>query len=123
MIRCGTTELWFEEPIVGEDAQAPSTEGLTAWPPLSEGDRRLLVVFTRPFVRTPESEITVVRPPKNSEIADELGYSEETIRKRLKELYRRFELTDLPNDRRRQELALRARLHRDVLAARSGGYG
>lgn len=115
VIRCGTTELRFEEPIVGDDAQAPSTEGLTAWPSLSEGDIKLLVVFTRPFVRIPESQLAGVRPPKNSEIADELGYTEEAIRKRLKELYRRFDLTDLPNDRRRQELALRARLHRDVL--------
>jgi len=122
VIKCGTTELRFGEPMVGDDAQAPSTEGLTAWPPLSEGDRRFLVVFTRPFGRIPESQLAGVRPPKNSEIADELGYSEQTIRKRLKELYRKFDLADLPNDRRRQELALRARIHRGVLSERSGGY-
>jgi len=123
VIRCGTTELRFEEePMVRDHAQAPSTEGLTAWPPLSEGDRRLLVVFTRPFVRIPESQLAGIRPPKNREIADELGYSDQAIRKRLKELYRKFDLADLPNDRRRQELALRARIHRGVLAERSGGY-
>jgi pSer/pThr/pTyr-binding forkhead associated (FHA) protein len=120
MITCGTTELCFEEPITNEEAQAPSTEGLIAWPPLSAGDCALLVVFTRPFIRTPESQFAGLRPPKNREISEELGYTEETIRKRLKELYRKFHLTDLPNDRRRQELALRARLHRGVLAERRG---
>lgn len=121
LIRCGTTELRFEEPTASESAQAPSTEGLKAWPPLSERERTLLVVFTRPFMRIPESQLAGVRPPKNSEIAEELGYTEQTIRKRLKELYRKFDLTDLPHDRRRQELALRARLHRGVLVERGRG--
>jgi len=118
LIRCGTTELRFEEPDLPRAAQAPSTEGITAWPTLSERDCALLVVFTRPFMRALESQLASVRPPKNSEIAEELGYSEAAIRKRLKDLYRKFKLTDLPNDQRRHELAVRARLHREVLAQR-----
>ena len=118
VIRCGSTELRFEEPVLARMSQAPSTESLTSWPPLSAKELEFLVVFTRPFARVPESQLDAVRPPKNSEIADELGYSLPAIRKRLKELYRKFGLTDLTHDRRRLELAQRARLHREVLARR-----
>ena len=120
VIRCGSTELRFIEPDPTEHDHVPSTHGLTAWPPLTVKECAFLVAFTRPFMRLPESQLAGVRPPKNSELAVELGYSEPAIRKRLKDLYRKYQLTDLSNEARRSELALRARLHRDVLAWHRG---
>ena len=47
-------------------------------------------------------------PPSNSELAEALGVSTEAVRSHLKTLFRLFEIPDLPQNRKRAELARRA---------------
>jgi hypothetical protein len=47
-------------------------------------------------------------PPSNSELAESLGVSTEAVRSQLKVLFKLFELPDLPQNRKRAELARRA---------------
>ena len=105
LIRVGSTNVVFRDP--GERAaetrpalDAAGVAGLTA------AQKRVLVALCRPLLAT-DSDIAGA-PPANAEMAAALNVSVEAIRSQMKSLFRLFEVPDLPQIRKRAELARRA---------------
>jgi DNA-binding CsgD family transcriptional regulator len=70
---------------------------------VTAAQRRLLESLCRPVLERAGSA-----PASNREIADELGISVDTVKGTLGALFERFELTTLPQNAKRAELAARA---------------
>ncbi len=103
IVRFGATEVLFRSPEAesGETARvANPAAGLGITP----GQQRVLVALCRPLLDASEPGAT---PPSNSELAEALGVSTEAVRTHLKALFKLFELPDLPQNRKRAELARR----------------
>lgn len=98
----GSTEVLYRDPAeqAGETAPASSR---AAVPGISAAQRRVLLALCRPLLA---ADATV--PPSNREIATELTVSVEAVRSHLKILFKLFEVPDLPQNRKRAELARRA---------------
>lgn len=104
-IRVGRTLLAFTAPVtdnsgatVGAPAGAPIADELTAT------QRRILAALCRPLV-----EAGGLAPPaSNREIAATVHLSVEGVKGQLRTLAERFGLADLPQNRKRLELAERA---------------
>jgi DNA-binding CsgD family transcriptional regulator len=71
---------------------------------LSEAERRVLVALCRPLI-TPSSAAT---PASNKEIAEELSLSLDGVKTQVRVLFGKLEVGDLPQNRKRAELANRA---------------
>lgn len=71
---------------------------------LTPGQRRVLIALCRPLLAAEPSSA----PATNPEIAAELVLSVEGVRTQMRALFERFELGDLPRQRKRDELARRA---------------
>jgi hypothetical protein len=104
VIRVGATEVLFRNPAV-EAGETPRVSGHAAVAGITPGQRRVLVALCRPLLDASQPGAT---PPSNSELAGALGVSTEAIRTHLKTLFKVFELPDLPQNRKRAELARRA---------------
>jgi pSer/pThr/pTyr-binding forkhead associated (FHA) protein len=78
-----------------------SREG--AAPQLSPAQERVLHALCRPVAADPYAG-----PPSNREIADELYVSVETVKSHMRVLFERFGVEELPQNRKRAELARRA---------------
>lgn len=104
LLRFGGTAVLFRDPAseAGETPRVASHEAVAG---ITPGQRRVLVALCRPFLDAREPGAT---PPSNSELAQALGVSTEAVRSHLKALFRTFELPDLPQNRKRAELARRA---------------
>ena len=72
---------------------------------ITPGQRRVLVALCRPLSTSPSPARRRRRIP---ELAAALGVSTEAVRSHLKALFRLFEIPDLPQNRKRAELARRA---------------
>jgi DNA-binding NarL/FixJ family response regulator len=70
---------------------------------LTDAQRRVLLALCRPFASQ-----AVAAPASNREIAAELSVSVEAVRTQLRALFERFGIPDLPQNRKRAELARRA---------------
>ena len=103
LLRFGATEALYRNPA-GEADETPPVSGQAAVAEISQAQRRVLVALCRPLL---EAEQTT-SPPSNREIADDLTVSVEAVRSHLKTLFRLFEVPDLPQNRKRAELARRA---------------
>ena len=104
VVRVGATDLLFRNPLMamGETIRGPGPAGVAGVTP---SQQRVLVALCRPLL---ESEGPGATPPSNSELAEALGLSTEAIRSHLKTLFKLFEVPDLPQNRKRAELARRA---------------
>jgi pSer/pThr/pTyr-binding forkhead associated (FHA) protein len=104
VVRVGATDLLFRNPLVetGETVRGPGAAGVAGVTP---SQQRVLVALCRPLLETEGPGAT---PPSNSELAEELGLSTEAVRSHLKTLFKLFEVPDLPQNRKRAELARRA---------------
>jgi pSer/pThr/pTyr-binding forkhead associated (FHA) protein len=102
VIHVGTTLLAFVAPLQ-EELRATDTTRRTLPPELSAAQRRVLQALCRPF-----AESAVVVPPSNREIADELVVSVDTVKTHLRALFELFGVPDMPQNRKRAELARRA---------------
>ena len=103
VLRFGQTEVLFRDP--GETPeQTASAEDAAALARLSEGQRQVLVALCRPLA-APGGFGT---PASNREIGEELHLSVDAVRTRLRALFDAFEVPDLPQNRKRAELARRA---------------
>lgn len=99
----GRTAIVFRAP--------PRSSGLTTVPgrraslidAVTEVDRRVLVALCRPLRDDPHA-----LPATNRMIADELSLAVGAVKKRLTALFVRFGLSDLPQSRKRQRLAVEA---------------
>jgi hypothetical protein len=104
LIRVGSTELMFRDPGEGAD-ETPAAAGPAAAAGVTAAQRRVLVALCRPLLAAAEVPAAT---PSNAEIATELTISVEAVRTHLKALFKLFEVPDLPQNRKRAELARRA---------------
>jgi pSer/pThr/pTyr-binding forkhead associated (FHA) protein len=72
-------------------------------PELSPAQRRVLGALCRPTLEGP-----FAAPASNREIADELVLGVETVKTHMRALFELFEISDLPQNRKRSELVRRA---------------
>ena len=104
MIRFGSTAVYYRDPAESSAETAPAAGGAHATE-VTPAQHRVLVALCRPLLDP------AARPPRaqsNREIAAELTISVEAVRSHLKQLFRLFEVPDLPQNRKRAELARRA---------------
>ena len=101
LIRVGRTMLSYD---IGETSSADATviagEG-PALPRLSDTQRRVLVALCRPL----RDGATFATPASNQQIADALHLSLDTVKMNLRTLFAAFELSELPQNRKRARLA------------------
>lgn len=103
-LRVGATQLLYRDPVAEADETARGS-GSAAIFGTTPGQKRVLVALCRPFLDAPGPGTT---PPSNQEVADALGISTEAVRTHLKTLFKLFEVPDLPQNRKRADLARRA---------------
>lgn len=104
VVRFGVTQLLYRDPA-DQAGATPRVSGHAAVAAITAGQRRVLVALCRPLLDAVEPGAT---PPSNSELAGSLGVSTEAVRSHLKTLFKLFEVPDLPQNRKRAELARRA---------------
>ncbi len=103
VLRFGRTEVLFRDPGQSPE-QTASADDAAELARLTEGQRQVLVALCRPLA-APGGFGT---PASNREIAQELHLSVDAVRTRLRALFDAFEVPDLPQNRKRAELARRA---------------
>ena len=103
VLRFGSTQVLYRNPEVEAEETPAMSSGATV-AGITEAQRRVLVALCRPLLETAEAGV----PPSNREIAAELTVSVEAVRSQLKALFRLFEVPELPQNRKRAELARRA---------------
>jgi hypothetical protein len=113
VLRVGGTELIYRNPLddAGETVRGSANAAVAGVTP---SQQRVLVALCRPLV---EADGPGATPPSNSELAQSLGISTEAVRSHMKTLFKVFELPDLPQNRKRAELARQA-LAAGIVAAR-----
>lgn len=104
IVKVGATELLYRNPAddAGETVRGPAGAAVAGVTP---SQQRVLVELCRPLLDSAEPGAT---PPSNSELAEQLNLSTEAVRTHLKTLFKLFEVPDLPQNRKRAELARRA---------------
>lgn len=103
IMRFGRTEVLLRDPgrVPAETAHAAESAAMAG---LTPGQKRILVALCRPLAVASVG----TTPSSNREIAEDLHLSVEAVRTQLKALFRSFEVPDLPQNRKRAELARRA---------------
>jgi pSer/pThr/pTyr-binding forkhead associated (FHA) protein len=101
-IAVGRTRIAFAAPA-GAALQPTETAREGGPPALSPAQQRVLDALCRPF-----AESRIASPPSNREIAGELFVSVETVKSHMRTLFSLFGVDDLPQNRKRAELARRA---------------
>ena len=97
LVHFGATEVVFRDPSGTSVETAPASRRVE----VSEAQRQVLVALCRPLVDPREGGLAA----SNREIAEELVISVETVRSRMKTLFKLFELSHLPQNLKRAELA------------------
>lgn len=105
-IRVGRTVLVYREPtaIAADATLAAISHGAPVEDELTPMQRRVLRALCRPLVAVNG----LVPPASNREIADEVHLSVDGVKAQLRTLSERFGVADLPQNRKRLELAQRA---------------
>jgi len=114
VVRCGGVRLEFRAPAVGdgeETANAPD-EGGAREQRVSAAQHRVLVALCRPL-----SDGAARHPATNKAIAAELSLSVDAVKTHLRRLAVVLEVDDMPQNRKRTELAWKA-LETGVVTAR-----
>lgn len=104
VVRFGVTQVLYRDPAV-EAWETPRVSDHGSVGAITPAQKRVLVALCRPLLDAVEPGAT---PPSNPELAESLGVSTEAVRSHLKTLFRVFEIPDLPQNRKRAELARRA---------------
>jgi FHA domain len=104
IVRVGRTSLAFHDSGAEAISGTIAIDTEAGSPSVTEAQQRVLVALCRPY-RDRDSFVT---PPTNQVIADELFLSVEAVKTHLRELYRRFELEQLPQNQKRVRLVERA---------------
>jgi DNA-binding CsgD family transcriptional regulator len=103
LIRAGSTTIAFLSPQARSPSQATVTGQDGDGPQLSDAQRRVLVALCRPLL-TGRYGV----PASNQEIARELIVGVETVKSHVRALFEAFGIADLPQNRKRAELARQA---------------
>ena len=102
LLRLGHTALLFRAPEpVGETTAGNDSAALAR---LTEAERRVLVALCRPLAGTEGG----AGPAGNREIAEELHLSLAGVKTHIRALFAKLDIDDLPQYRKRTELARRA---------------
>ena len=113
MLRFGNTVVQYREPVaeVGDSTVAAADQLTSA--SLSDAQRRVLTSLCRPF----KDGSDFATPATNQQIADELFLSVDAVKTHLRALFAKFDVEDLPQNRKRLALAERA-LQSGLVSAR-----
>jgi FHA domain len=96
----GQTRVVYREPESDRGSQSTARALETpASIPLTETQRKLLIALCRPKV-----ESTSATPATNPQIAAEVHLSVDAVKAHMRHLFDRFELGDLPQNEKRQQL-------------------
>ncbi|MEA2136151.1 MAG: hypothetical protein QOC68_4060 [Solirubrobacteraceae bacterium] len=101
LVRVGETQIAFRsmrDRVTAETAPATSPQII-----VSGAQRRVLLALCRPF-----ADQGFAAPPSNSDIAEELFVSAETIKSHMHALFHAFGLEDVPHQHKRARLAAAA---------------
>jgi pSer/pThr/pTyr-binding forkhead associated (FHA) protein len=104
--RFGGSLVLFRDPGQVDEETAPATDRPDATS-VTETQRRVLVALCRPFREGSE----FATPASNKDIAEEVFLSVDAVKANLRALFERFDVGDLPQNRKRvrlAELALRS---------------
>jgi pSer/pThr/pTyr-binding forkhead associated (FHA) protein len=102
-VRVGSTVLWLRTPRAGEVETAQSAD-VTELAALSAADRRVLIALCRPLTLGQLG----AQPPGNRELAAEVHLSVDGVKARIRALFTKLDIDDLPHHHKRAELARRA---------------
>jgi DNA-binding CsgD family transcriptional regulator len=102
VVRLGRTTILFRAPRPAPDSTAVAD--LAKLVRLTEGERRVLVALCRPVATPGGSGV----PAGNREIAAELNISPDGVKTHVRALFVKVQIEDLPQYRKRHELARRA---------------
>jgi pSer/pThr/pTyr-binding forkhead associated (FHA) protein len=104
VIRIGRTSLVFRAPRDGASETVVSVDAAGAIS-LTPGEHRVLTELCRPCLADPGAPLA---PASNQDIADALVLSIPGVKTHLRSLFAKFDVDDLPQNRKRSELARRA---------------
>jgi pSer/pThr/pTyr-binding forkhead associated (FHA) protein len=107
-LRFGSTAVLFRSPATADRAETAAAKDMPDVRSVTETQRRVLIALCRPFAEGSE----FATPATNRAIADEVYLSVDAVKAHLRTLFERFEVGDLPQNRKRVRLA--------ELAVRSG---
>ena len=102
VVRLGRTSIVFRAP--GPASESTAVGDLAAHVRLTEGERRVLVELCRPMAVQGGAGV----PAGNREIAEELHLSPDGVKTHVRTLFAKLGIEDLPQYRKRTELARRA---------------
>jgi hypothetical protein len=103
VVRIGSTSILFRFPaMVSDDSTAIATDLRETR--LTHAERRVLVELCRPLMRPGGTAV----PPSNGEIAEALHPSVPGVKSHVRALFAKVGVDDLPQNRKRAELARRA---------------
>ena len=102
VVRLGSTTIVFRAPALATESTAVA--GGFAQVRLTDGERRVLVALCRPMARPGSSAV----PAPNREIAAELHLTPDGVKTHIRALFAKLGIQDLPQYRKRTELARRA---------------
>jgi DNA-binding CsgD family transcriptional regulator len=102
-IRVGATSILFRHPSELDDESTAAAQTSPA-PRLTEGERRVLVALCRPLL----TRAVAATAASNQEIADALHLSLAGVKSHVRALFAKLRVDDLPQNRKRAELARRA---------------
>jgi pSer/pThr/pTyr-binding forkhead associated (FHA) protein len=113
MLRIGATSILFRDPAV---TAAESTAMASQQPAgrLTDAERRVILALCRPLLEPG----LVSTPASNQQIADELFLSLPGVKTHVRSLFTKLNVEDLPQNRKRAELARRA-LELGIVSARN----
>ncbi len=109
VVQVGRGRIVFRHP--GEDGAALTRSGGGEAPDLTPAQRAVLLALARPLGSDP-----LAGPASNREIAEVLVLSIDAVKSHLRELFRRFGIDDLPQNRKRARLVADA-LDRGAISA------
>jgi FHA domain/Bacterial regulatory proteins, luxR family len=102
VMRLGSTSVVFRAPA--SPSESTAVAGAAAHIRLTDGERRVLVALCRPMAVAGSSAV----PAGNKEIAAELNLTSDGVKTHVRALFAKLGIEDLPQYRKRTELARRA---------------
>jgi predicted component of type VI protein secretion system len=103
LLRFGRTVVLFRQPRSMRDVTRITPEGLTT-ASLSAQQRKVLIALCRPF----KEGRAFATPATNQQIADELFLTVDTVKLHLRALFDKFDVAELPQNKKRIALVRRA---------------